>query len=634
MLAVGAWGQTTFGRNLVVNGDAEGGPGSTNNGALTSSIPGWTGTGSPNVLQYSVGTPIGVKSIGPVNRGANYFTGLNTAKAVLTQKVDFSTAATAVDAGSVSYDISAYLGGVGDDNAQLVVTFVNGTGNSLATVTLGPVLNADRSGTGLYLRRQVGLLPSGARAANLEIDMVRVAGATNTASADNVSLVLNSGAPASSVFNTNIIVNGNADAPTGSSSDFPLDIPGWVRSANFSVVQYAAGADLKPADPGPSDRGAAYFFGGPQNAQSTATQDIDVSAAAATIDTSKVTFNFTGWLGGYNSQNDSLSVKAEFRDWSGKALGSATIGPVMAADRSSLTSLLQRTQTGGVPAGTRYIRVAITAVRTDGSDNDALADSLSLTLIPPSIGPAPAITSAVTVGGFGGFKHAAPGSWIEIFGSALATDTRGWAGTDFNGTTAPTALSGTGVTIGGQKAFVSYISPAQVNVQVPSNIATGTQNVVVNTPNGDTAPYPLTIAATDPGVLAPGSFIINGRQYVAALHADGTFVLPPGTFPGLATRQAQPGETILIYGIGFGPATPDFAAGQVVTAANQLAQPVQFLFNGAVGTLQFGGLVQNAVGLYQFNVVVPNVSDNDALPFSFTLAGAPGTQTLYTAVKR
>jgi uncharacterized protein (TIGR03437 family) len=543
----------------------------------------------------------------------------------------------AVDAGSVSYDISAYLGGVGDDNAQLVVTFVDGTGNSLATVTLGPVLNADRSGTGLYLRRQVGLLPSGARAANLEIDMLRVAGATNTASADNVSLILNSGAPANSVFNTNIIVNGNADAPTGSTgSDFPLDIPGWVRSANFSVVQYAAGADLKPADPGPSDRGAAYFFGGPQNAQSTATQDIDVSAAAATIDTSKVTFNFMGWLGGYNSQNDSLSVKAEFRDWSGKALGSATIGPVLATDRSNLTSLLQRLQTGGVPAGTRYVRVAITAVRTDGSDNDALADSLSLTLIPPSSGPTPAILSGgvVSASAFGGFKHAAPSSWIEIYGSALATDTRGWAGADFNGTNAPTALNGTGVTIGGQKAFVSYISPAQVNVQVPSNIAPGTQNLVVNTPNGDTASYPLTIAAADPGVLAPGSFIINGQQYVAALHADGTFVLPPGAIPGLATRQAQPGETILIYGIGCGPVTPNVPAGQIVTATDQLNLPVQFLFNGAAGTLQYGGLAPNFVGLYQFNVVVPNVSDNDALPFSFTLGGAPGSQTLYTAVKR
>jgi len=349
-----------------------------------------------------------------------------------------------------------------------------------------------------------------------------------------------------------------------------------------------------------------------------------------------VTFNFTGWLGGYNSQNDSLSVKAEFRDWSGKALGSATIGPVMAADRSSLTSLLQRTQTGGVPAGTRYIRVAITAVRTDGSDNDALADSLSLTLIPPSSGPTPAILSGgvVSASAFGGFKHAAPSSWIEIYGSALATDTRGWAGADFNGTNAPTALNGTGVTIGGQKAFVSYISPAQVNVQVPSNIASGTQNLVVNTPNGDTAPYPLTIAATDPGVLAPGSFIINGRQYVAALHADGTFVLPPGAIPGLATRQAQPGETILIYGIGCGPVTPNVPAGQIVTATDQLNLPVQFLFNGAAGTLQYGGLAPNFVGLYQFNVVVPNVSDNDALPFSFTLGGAPGSQTLYTAVKR
>ncbi len=44
------------------------------------------------------------------------------------------------------------------------------------------------------------------------------------------------------------------------------------------------------------------------------------------------------------------------------------------------------------------------------------------------------------------------GSWVEIYGSYLAPDSRSWAGTDFNGTSAPTSLDGTSVTIGGQPA--------------------------------------------------------------------------------------------------------------------------------------------------------------------------------------
>jgi uncharacterized protein (TIGR03437 family) len=116
----------------------------------------------------------------------------------------------------------------------------------------------------------------------------------------------------------------------------------------------------------------------------------------------------------------------------------------------------------------------------------------------PSTGSAAAIQSGgvVTASAFGGFRNAAPGPWIEIYGSGPATDTRSWATADFSGSNAPTSLNGTSVTIGGQRAFVSYLSPGQVNVRVPSNLGSGTQNVVVSTPNGDTASVPPTLAPT------------------------------------------------------------------------------------------------------------------------------------------
>ena len=80
---------------------------------------------------------------------------------------------------------------------------------------------------------------------------------------------------------------------------------------------------------------------------------------------------------------------------------------------------------------------------------------------------APVVGGVVSASAFGEFPTFAPGSWIEIYGTSLAATTRGWAASDFKGVNGPTSLSETSVTIGGQSTFVDYISPLQVNVQVP-----------------------------------------------------------------------------------------------------------------------------------------------------------------------
>jgi len=59
---------------------------------------------------------------------------------------------------------------------------------------------------------------------------------------------------------------------------------------------------------------------------------------------------------------------------------------------------------------------------------------------------------------------------------------------------------------------------------------------------------------------------------------------------------------------------------------------LQIYFGSAPATLQYWGLAPGLVGVYQLNVVVPNVAASDAVPVTFTLGGVSGTQTLYTAV--
>jgi uncharacterized protein (TIGR03437 family) len=266
--------------------------------------------------------------------------------------------------------------------------------------------------------------------------------------------------------------------------------------------------------------------------------------------------------------------------------------------------------------------------------NSSLSDTWTLQAEAPPV-VVPFIGSVVSASAYGGFPAVSPDSFVEIYGSNLALDTRGWTKADFTGNQAPTSLDGVEVSIAGQKAFVNYIvaNPGQVNVELPSNIPTGAQQITVTNKNGTSAPFNVTVNATEPGLLAPASFKIGGKQYVVAFHSDNvTYVLPAGAIAGLPSRPAKPGETIVMYGNGFGPVTPNIPAGELAEGNSQLVASLEILFGETSAKLAYYGLSPGLVGVYQFDVVVPAIPDNDLVPLSFKLGGVAGTQVLYTAV--
>jgi uncharacterized protein (TIGR03437 family) len=53
---------------------------------------------------------------------------------------------------------------------------------------------------------------------------------------------------------------------------------------------------------------------------------------------------------------------------------------------------------------------------------------------------------------------------------------------------------------------------------------------------------------------------------------------------------------------------------------------------GVQATVSYDGLAPGYVGLYQFNIVVPNVPAGSLVPVTYTLGGVTGTQALYIAV--
>jgi uncharacterized protein (TIGR03437 family) len=248
--------------------------------------------------------------------------------------------------------------------------------------------------------------------------------------------------------------------------------------------------------------------------------------------------------------------------------------------------------------------------------------------------PAPAVSSSgiVSASAFGGFKDVAPGSWIEIYGSNLASDTRSWESSDFKGVNAPTELDGTSVSIGRQAAFIDFISPAQVDALVPSNLGTGPQQITVKTAGGTTASVDITVNAVQPGLLAPPSFKIGGVQYAVALFSDGTYVLPEGAISGITSRPAKPGDEIVLYGVGFGPVTPNIPAGQIVQQSNALASSFEMSLGSLRVTPAYAGLAPNYVGLYQFNITVPSGAATGPVPLTFSVDGVSGTQTLAIAI--
>jgi uncharacterized protein (TIGR03437 family) len=283
---------------------------------------------------------------------------------------------------------------------------------------------------------------------------------------------------------------------------------------------------------------------------------------------------------------------------------------------------------------------AAVAVTTDGRVYVADTQNNKIRLLTPKAAAAPTapptITSGgvVTAGSYGGSAAAAPGSWIEIFGTNFSTASREWTAAEFSAQRGPQNLDGTRVTIGGRPAYVAYISPGQINAQVPSDVGTGPQAVTVTTAAGTSNAVSITMNTTQPGLLAPSSFRVGGRQYAVAILPDGRSYALPVASLGTPTRPAKPGETIILFGVGFGPVSPTVLAGDVAQTAARLTSPLQVLIGGTPAAVSYAGLAPGAVGLYQFNVVVPQIADNDAVPVTLTLGGTAGTQTLFIAVRR
>jgi uncharacterized protein (TIGR03437 family) len=200
----------------------------------------------------------------------------------------------------------------------------------------------------------------------------------------------------------------------------------------------------------------------------------------------------------------------------------------------------------------------------------------------------------------------------------------------------PTRAARTCVQVGDTMAPLLFVSPTQINFQVPAVGAGGTLAVSVIARCGAahqtaSAPLSLTVAPAAPELLY---FVhhADGRNPVAAIdNATGAYVGAQGLIPGAAFTPAQANQVVTIFGVGFGQTTPPQQPGVLATAAAQVSEAVVSLGGNVIAPL-YVGVTPTYAGLYQVSLIVPSGLSSGPQPIQVTIGGVSSPPGAYLEV--
>lgn len=201
----------------------------------------------------------------------------------------------------------------------------------------------------------------------------------------------------------------------------------------------------------------------------------------------------------------------------------------------------------------------------------------------------PVVAAAANAGSFEP-DSAAPGAIVSIFGSTLSMATASASAVPL-----PTSLADTNVTVNGLPARLLYVSPTQINVELPYITPPGPVRVVVTSAGAASTPF-----ATQVSPAAPGIFTDAAGQAAALDDGDGDDAVDAG-------HPAKAGSVVSLFLTGLGAVNAPVRAGQpgplspLATAAATVTATV----GGLPAEVQFAGLAPGYAGLAQVNLVVP-----------------------------
>jgi len=310
----------------------------------------------------------------------------------------------------------------------------------------------------------------------------------------------------------------------------------------------------------------------------------------------------------------------------GSALRQLSTGPDTASNPSisadgSVVTFLQSGQIKRAGTGSNETILTLTNLSVSAPGNPALSPDgawLSFTLGPrsgsaaavyriPTNSPSHSLSSLAIyaphlfntngVVSADGYGVPSPGSLISAYGANLGSEEL----TQANGFPLPVSLDSVSLLVNGESVPLLAVTPWQINAQLPQTVPAAPATFQVRVGN-----VALPAASVQVSSISPENFVIpftrGNLSYpqAAAFHA-GTRILADMDHPAAA------GETLEIYGLGFGVTDPLVAAG-VPSPASPLArahQMPQLQIGGVDAAIKFAGLTPGVVGVYQVNAVVP-----------------------------
>ncbi len=220
---------------------------------------------------------------------------------------------------------------------------------------------------------------------------------------------------------------------------------------------------------------------------------------------------------------------------------------------------------------------------------------------PPQVSAGGLVNAASYVGG-----ASAPGAIVSLFGSGFGSAWESAATLPL-----PRRLAGgTRVTVGGVEAPLFYVSPSQINFQIPFEVSTATATVTVTRgDDGQSQSMSLTLANAQPGIFT------YGTGSAAALNAQTGALVS-------AENPVGRGEWVAVYASGLGRVLPAAQSGAPPQALSSTAEPVTVLVGNSRAEVNFSGLAPNFAGLYQVNFRVPaDVAPGAEVPLKLSVSG-------------
>ncbi|MCX6632346.1 MAG: SMP-30/gluconolactonase/LRE family protein [Candidatus Solibacter sp.] len=243
------------------------------------------------------------------------------------------------------------------------------------------------------------------------------------------------------------------------------------------------------------------------------------------------------------------------------------------------------------------------AVRSDGTVYIADTNNHVIRVLTPTF---PTINSNGVTNAASFAARISPGALASIFGTGFGTAT--YQADD--GFAWPTTANFVSVKVNGVAAPLYYVSPGQINFQVPwATPTTGTVNVAVLFNGGSS-----NIVAVPVATAAPGLFYLP--------HGAAIVQNTPSYSLNEASNPAPAGSTIIAYLTGSGPVSPTAKDGaptrtDTLTSATSA---VTAKIGSTLATVSFTGLTPGFIGLVQMNIVVPPLAAG-VYPLPITVDG-------------